>query len=118
MAPDAFPPELTRLGTQRSKAPEPLATRRARLRMMCRKRGILEMDLILSTWVHPRLDGWGEAELGEVDALLCENDWDLFYWSTGAKRVPSRVAQLGLWPSLASHARNEEGRRGMRMPEL
>eukprot|EP00842_Homolaphlyctis_polyrhiza_P004688 jgi/Hompol1/521/HPOL_005342-RA len=67
---------------------EPSDVRRARLQWMARKRGILETDLLLGTFaVWPRLAAMSDVQLAELDALLEENDWDIYYWATGA-RVP------------------------------
>jgi succinate dehydrogenase assembly factor 2 len=109
--------------TYRASPDEPVDRKRARLLMMSRKRGILEMDLILSTWVgdgspSSRLASLTPTQLEELDQLMAENDWDLFYWSTGAKRAPARMRALSIWEEVSAHARNDEGRRGMRMPSL
>ncbi|WFD24853.1 Succinate dehydrogenase assembly factor 2 mitochondrial [Malassezia equina] len=53
----------------------------ARLQYQCRKRGTLETDLILSTFAQKELAQLSDDELHELDQLLDEPDWDLFYWS-------------------------------------
>jgi antitoxin CptB len=47
------------------------------------RRGIKEMDLILSAYADARLDAMSAAELDLYDALLDENDQDLYQWVTG-----------------------------------
>ncbi|WFD21314.1 Succinate dehydrogenase assembly factor 2 mitochondrial [Malassezia caprae] len=62
----------------------------ARLQYQCRKRGTLETDLILSTFAQKELARLADEELHELDQLLDEPDWDIFYWCTERKPVPAR----------------------------
>ncbi|QPH53917.1 succinate dehydrogenase assembly factor 2 [Pontivivens ytuae] len=65
-------------------------TRLKRLRMRSWRRGTKEMDIILGTYsdhVIARLD---ETELDAYEALLGENDNDLYAWFSG--RVPAPEA--------------------------
>ncbi|KAJ5823489.1 WD40 repeat-like protein [Penicillium robsamsonii] len=61
---------------------EELATKRARLLYQSRKRGILESDLLLSTFADVYLGKMDYDQLVEYDAFLDENDWDIYYWAT------------------------------------
>ncbi|KAI5813212.1 Flavinator of succinate dehydrogenase-domain-containing protein [Pyronema omphalodes] len=61
---------------------EDLRTIRARLLYQSRKRGILETDLLLSTFAHEKLQVMSMEELQEYDRFLDENDWDIYYWAT------------------------------------
>lgn len=47
-----------------------------------RKRGILESDLLLSTFAATCLGKMSRAQLEEYDRFLDENDWDIYYWAT------------------------------------
>lgn len=47
-----------------------------------RKRGILESDLLLSTFADAYLDNMTPPQLEEYDSFLDENDWDIYYWAT------------------------------------
>ncbi|KAL2264756.1 hypothetical protein VTJ83DRAFT_7266 [Remersonia thermophila] len=58
------------------------ATMRARLLYQSRKRGILESDLLLSTFAAAHLATMTPAQLAEYDRFLDENDWDIYYWAT------------------------------------
>ena len=58
---------------------EPRETRIKRLKMRSMRRGIKEMD---------------DAALGVYDALLSENDQDLYQWVTGQVAPPDRFAAL------------------------
>lgn len=53
-----------------------------RLRMRAWRRGIKEMDLILGPWADASAEGLSEAEVDLTDALLSENDHDLYQWVT------------------------------------
>ncbi|TPX34405.1 hypothetical protein SmJEL517_g02978 [Synchytrium microbalum] len=97
---------------------EALETKRARLVYMSRKRGILETDLLLSTFAKEYLPNMSMKEMTEYDALLEENDWDIYYWATGAKRIPDRVMKDGiLMNKLVEHSKNK-GKQILRMPDL
>jgi antitoxin CptB len=59
-----------------------------RLSMRSWRRGIKEMDLILGGFADAGLAGLDDAAMDVYEALLEENDWDLYYWVTGAREVP------------------------------
>ncbi len=73
-----------------------------RLKMRSMRRGIKEMDLILSAYADDRLGDLDEASLALYDALLAENDQDLYQWVTGQADVPDRYAQL--MADISAHA--------------
>jgi antitoxin CptB len=58
------------------------------------RRGTKEMDLILGAFAEARLAGLDEATLRLYDALLSENDHDLYQWVAGAAPAPARFAAL------------------------
>lgn len=58
------------------------------------RRGIKEMDLILGRFAETALAALPEAEVVLYDALLSENDHDLYAWVSGQGRVPARYAAL------------------------
>lgn len=53
-----------------------------RLRMRSWRRGMKEMDLILGPFADAGFDGLGPDELDLYEALLAENDQDLYRWIT------------------------------------
>lgn len=65
-----------------------------RLRMRSWRRGIKEMDLILGHWSDAHLAELGLAELEVYDAMLSENDHDLYGWVTGKSQAPEAFAPL------------------------
>jgi len=96
---------------------ESLETLRARLTYQTRKRGTLESDLIMSTFAKEHLHSLARAELVELDQLLDEPDWDVYYWCTEGKAPPERWANSSILAKLKIHARNE-GKTVRRMPDL
>lgn len=73
---------------------EPRDTRIKRLRMRSMRRGIKEMDLILSAFADANLGGMNADALDLYDALLEENDQDLYQWVTGQAATPARFGAL------------------------
>ena len=65
-----------------------------RLKMRSMRRGIKEMDIILSHFADQALKVMSGAELIVYDHLLEENDHDLYSWVTGAAAAPPEY--LGL----------------------
>lgn len=96
---------------------EPLEKKRARLVYQSRKRGILETDLLLSTFANKHLKEFDLKQLEEYDKLLDEPDWDIFYWATGKKTVPERWKGSKVLEMIREHSKNEE-KVVLRMPDL
>jgi len=65
-----------------------------RMKMRSMRRGIKEMDIILSHFADTRLDAMDDAQLDHYDALLEENDQDLYQWVSGQKAAPAHFADL------------------------
>ncbi|KAF9996153.1 succinate dehydrogenase assembly factor 2 [Entomortierella chlamydospora] len=96
---------------------EPLETIRARLTYQSRKRGILETDLILSTFAKEYLGEMTIEECRRFDKFMDEPDWDIYYWVTGKKEVPERWKGDLVFEKIVVHAKNE-GRVVRQMPAL
>lgn len=47
-----------------------------------RKRGILESDLLMSTFANTHLYSMTKSQMEQYDRFLDENDWDIYYWAT------------------------------------
>jgi succinate dehydrogenase flavin-adding protein (antitoxin of CptAB toxin-antitoxin module) len=56
-----------------------------------RKRGILESDLLLSTFADVYLREMTVEQLQEYDRFLDENDWDIYYWPRTRPMLPGRT---------------------------
>ncbi len=72
-------------------------TREARLRrlgMRSWRRGIRECDLILGGWADAHLAALDAAELDAYEALLVENDHDIYAWIAGSAPAPADHARL------------------------
>ncbi len=65
-----------------------------RLRMRSMRRGIKEMDLILVAYAEARLASMDDDTLARYDALLSENDQDLYQWVSGQKPAPQALAEM------------------------
>jgi len=65
-----------------------------RLHMRSMRRGIKEMDILLSRFCAAHLGAMSAAELDLYDALLWENDQDLLTWVTGQATPPARYGAL------------------------
>lgn len=65
-----------------------------RLVMRSMRRGIKEMDIILSTYATENLVKMDETTITLYDRLLDENDQDLYQWVTGQVAAPERFRQM------------------------
>ncbi len=65
-----------------------------RMKMRSMRRGIKEMDLILSAYAGRNLHEMDAAGLETYDALLHENDQDLYQWVTGQAQPPQSYVDL------------------------
>ncbi|MCK0151880.1 succinate dehydrogenase assembly factor 2 [Marivita sp. S6314] len=65
-----------------------------RLQMRSMRRGIKEMDIILSRYADLRLAGFDAAQLDHYEALLSENDQDLYQWVSGQTSPPDRFRDM------------------------
>ena len=65
-----------------------------KLRMRSWRRGMKEMDLILGPFADARLADLDGPVLDAYEALLEENDQDLYLWVTGALPCPVAMAPM------------------------
>lgn len=93
--------------------------KRARLVYQSRKRGMLENGLLLSTFAKKYLNEFDDKQLQLYDRLinLPTNDWDIFYWATGAKPTPPEFDNE-IMDLLKRHIRNEDRQARIMQPEL
>lgn len=76
-------------------------TRLRRLRIRCWRRGTREMDMLLGPYADTALEALDDASLSEFEALLEENDQDLYAWISGARTPDPRHA--GALGRVAAH---------------
>lgn len=69
-------------------------TKVKRLQMRSMRRGIKEMDLILSDFASRALSEMDDADLELYDRLLSENDHDIFAWVNGQSIAPNEFQDL------------------------
>ena len=65
-----------------------------RVRMRSWRRGIKEMDLILGGFADARLEALEPDELDAYEAMLNENDQDLYKWVSGALPMPEAHSKI------------------------
>jgi antitoxin CptB len=78
------------------------ATRLKRLAMRSARRGTKEMDIILGRFADAHLAAMAAEALDRYEALLEENDQDLYQWVTAQVPPPARFAALV--EEIAAHA--------------
>jgi len=88
-----------------SETPE---ARLKRLRMRSMRRGIREMDLILGGFADDCLGVLTTGELDSYEALLSENDQDLYRWVSGQAAPPAPLAAMVA--RIAAHQARETAR--------
>lgn len=69
-------------------------TRIKRMKMRSMRRGIKEMDLILTAYADRNLSLMDDDGLNTYDTLLHENDQDLYQWVTGQASPPTELSDL------------------------
>ncbi|KAH7953861.1 hypothetical protein HPB49_013117 [Dermacentor silvarum] len=101
------------------RANEDTETQRARLLYQSRKRGMLENDLILSTFAAKHLASFNAEQLQQYDRLinLPSNDWDIYYWATGARETPPEF-ESEVMSLLREHVRNDEREKRFKQPDI
>lgn len=65
-----------------------------RMRMRAWHRGTKEMDLVLGPYADVHLASMDAAALDLFDALMTENDQDLYQWVSGQVAPPAQFAAL------------------------
>jgi antitoxin CptB len=71
-------------------------TRLKRLKIRSWRRGTKEMDMLLGPYADGPLQALDEAALDAYEAMLHENDQDLYAWISGAQPMdPAHAATLG-----------------------
>ncbi|MAE50509.1 MAG: succinate dehydrogenase assembly factor 2 [Micavibrio sp.] len=76
---------------------------RKRLIFRSEHRGTKEMDLLLGSFAKKHVPEFNEQELREYEALLEENDPDLYNWITEQETPPEAVAGYSMFPKIVGH---------------
>uniref|UniRef100_A0A6M2DIF1 Succinate dehydrogenase assembly factor 2, mitochondrial n=1 Tax=Xenopsylla cheopis TaxID=163159 RepID=A0A6M2DIF1_XENCH len=101
------------------KKDESIDQKKARLLYQSRKRGMLENCLLLSTFAAKYLKDMTVEETEQYDKLinLPPNDWDIYYWATGHKPVPSEFDNK-IMKLLKEHVSNKDKEQRYQQPDL
>jgi len=62
--------------------------------MRSMRRGIKEMDLILTAFARDHLEGMDDATLDAYESMMNENDQDLLSWVIGQAPVPKEHSEI------------------------
>lgn len=81
-------------------AGEDIGMRKRRLRFRAWHRGTKEMDLVFGPFADARLEGFDEAQLDRLEALMEEEDTDLLKWVLG-QESPRADVDIALLDELA-----------------
>ena len=73
---------------------EDTETRLKRLKIRSWRRGIREMDMILGPFCDECAAGLDPEMLNTYEAMLSENDQDLYAWVSGREDPPEELAEL------------------------
>ena len=79
---------------KQSSSKEPRDIREKRLRIRSMRRGTKEMDIILEAFFAMSLSDFDNGTLDEYEALLDENDQDLYQWISGQIDIPSQHTKV------------------------
>ena len=63
-----------------------------RLKIRCWRRGTKEMDLLLGGYADALLAGEAEADLDAFEAMIAEQDTELYQWASGQSPTPAAHA--------------------------
>ncbi|KAI1280855.1 Succinate dehydrogenase assembly factor 2-B, mitochondrial [Halotydeus destructor] len=99
--------------------PENAETKKARLIYQSRKRGMLENDLLLSTFASRFVKSFNDDQLQQYDFLINSpsNDWEIYYWITGLKATPG-MFDNEVMRMLKNHVQNLNREKRIRQPDL
>jgi antitoxin CptB len=84
-----------------------METRKKRLQLRAWRRGTRELDLIIGTVIDRMIETMNEQQLGQMEALLEEEDLETYDWIIGREPTPPEhdhemMAELQDFARLAS----------------
>lgn len=84
-----------------------------------RKRGMLENDLLLSSFASLYLQSFNAEQTALYDKLINEptNDWDIYYWAIGVKPTPHEYDNE-IMELFRKHVSNPKRESRIRQPDL
>ncbi|XP_059610470.1 succinate dehydrogenase assembly factor 2-A, mitochondrial [Phlebotomus argentipes] len=116
---DIEDPKLVMIPEYPFKENESLAVQKARLLYQSRKRGMLENDLLLSTFAGKYLQQMTPEQTKLYDRLINgpSNDWDIYYWATEKKPIPTEYDNE-IMTLLREHVKNAPREVRSKQPDL
>ncbi|XP_060526806.1 succinate dehydrogenase assembly factor 2-B, mitochondrial-like [Cylas formicarius] len=114
--PDEF---IINIPEQKKRDNESPEQQKARLVYQSRKRGMLENDLLLSTFASKYLSTFTKEQVDCYDKLINtpSNDWDIYYWATEIKQIPKEY-DTEVMRLLKQHCKNLNREPRIRQPDL
>ena len=82
---------------------ETAETLRRRVVYQSQYRGMVELDVILGSFVKKYLYSMTKEEMSQYDTILKQFDNDLFNWLMKGEKPPAAVGELSLWTKLFDH---------------
>ena len=70
---------------------DPMEPRRKKLLFQSQHCGMKENDFLLGRYAIAVMDSLSEDDLDVFEALLCENDNDIYNWITGREALPTHL---------------------------
>ncbi|XP_044756807.1 succinate dehydrogenase assembly factor 2-A, mitochondrial-like [Coccinella septempunctata] len=111
-------PELV-IARPKRRPDETIEEKKARLLYQSRKRGMLENDLLLSTFASKYLKQFNNKQVADYDRMINEvsNDWDLYNWALGVKPIPVDYNN-DVFKLFKEHVKNTKKETRFRQPDL
>ncbi|KAI7845330.1 hypothetical protein COHA_001171 [Chlorella ohadii] len=70
-----------------------------------RQRGFLELDLLIGMWAEKELPRMAAPEIAEFEAVLDQENPDMFKWLTGQEAVPPPLQSNSVFQRLRQHVK-------------
>ncbi|PRW45532.1 ankyrin repeat family isoform A [Chlorella sorokiniana] len=70
-----------------------------------RQRGFLELDLLIGMWAEKELPRMSAPEIAEFEAVLDQENPDMFKWLTGQEGVPPPLQSNSVFQRLRQHVK-------------
>ncbi|OMH79095.1 Succinate dehydrogenase assembly factor 2, mitochondrial [Zancudomyces culisetae] len=93
---------------------EDLDHKRRRLVWQTRRRGILESDLLLSSFAAQHIYKFNSEEVDLfAEFVNGNNDWDIYYWVVGSKVPPQDIATNPVFLKMVEYFKNNKALKSM-----
>jgi succinate dehydrogenase assembly factor 2 len=105
---------------RQSRDKESTTEKRSRLMYQSRKRGTLEIGLLLSNFASKHLKDMSDKELLEYDEIInnLHNEWELYYWLTDAQLIPEHLKDNSVLKIMKKYCANDVKEVRLTQPNL